>query len=104
MTKELKLVVLGAAFCFAAAIAPAAYAQQEPMDSKELGYMAKSQLLASRQAPAGLEECQRALQSARETLDQQKQVIADLQKRVKELERELAACKAQKKEPDKAKP
>ena len=104
MRKELKLAVFGAVFCFAAAFAAPLHAQQEPMGSKELGYMAKSQLLASHQAPSGLEECQRNLQSAQKALDQQKQVIADLKKRVKDLERELAACKAQKKAPDKAKP
>ena len=59
MRKELKLADLGAVFCFAAALAAPLHARQEPMGSKELGYMAKSQLLASHQAPAGLEECQR---------------------------------------------
>jgi hypothetical protein len=85
------------------AFAAALYAQREPMGSKELGYMAKSQLLASHPAPAALEECQRNLQSAQKALDQQKQVATDLKSAVKKLVRELAACKAQKKAPEKAK-
>ena len=87
--RGLKLVALGAIVCLAAGISLSAYAQQEPMDTRELGMMAKSQKLAALQKPSVLDEC-------KQTLESQKKTIAALEKRVKELERELAARKAKK--------
>jgi len=85
----LKLAALGAIVCLAAGISLSAHAQQEPMNTGELGMMAKSQKLAALQKPSALDEC-------KQTLESQKKVIAALEKRVKELERELAARKARK--------
>ena len=87
--RGLKLVALGAIVCLAAGISLSAHAQQEPMDTRELGMMAKSQKLAALQKPSVLDEC-------KQTLESQKKTIAALEKRVKELERELAARKAKK--------
>ena len=90
MTKGgLKLAATAAIVCLAAGISLSAHAQQEPMDTRELGMMAKSQKLAALQKPSALDEC-------KQTLESQKKTIAALEKRVKELERELAARKAKK--------
>ena len=84
-----KFAALGAIVCLAAGISVSAHAQQEPMDTRELGMMARSQKLVALQKPSALDEC-------KQTLESQKKAIAALEKRVKELERELATRKAKK--------
>ena len=82
-----RLAALSAIVCLAAGMPLFAHAQQEPMNTKELGMMAKSQQLAALKKPGALDDCEKTLAS-------QKKMIAALEKRVKELERQLAARKA----------
>ena len=60
------------------------------MGGKELGMMAKSQQIAS-QASKPIEDRRQSLQQAQATIAEQKRLIATLEKRNKELERELSA-------------
>ena len=60
------------------------------MGGKELGMMARSQQIAS-QASSQFKDRQRSLQEAQAKIAQQKKLIATLEKRNKELERELSA-------------
>jgi len=94
---EFKFTAFIATFCFTVGIAIPIYAQQAPKYVQESPTpLPRTPSLTGGQAPRNAQQQPPSeLALARDAIGKQKELIAALERRVKELEEELANCKAQ---------